>query len=84
MTVENINSIIIIGAGTMGPGMAATFARNGYTTTLSDIDTGQIEKARGAVDFVFSAERAHESGPRDRHALVELAAPDSGDRGGEG
>jgi 3-hydroxyacyl-CoA dehydrogenase len=53
MTVENIKKVAVVGAGTMGPGMAATFARFGYDTTLSDISAEQIEKARGTVDFVF-------------------------------
>jgi 3-hydroxybutyryl-CoA dehydrogenase/5-formyl-3-hydroxy-2-methylpyridine 4-carboxylate dehydrogenase len=54
LTVGQIRSIVIIGAGTMGPGIAATFARHGYATTLSDVDATQIEKARGGVDFVFA------------------------------
>jgi 3-hydroxybutyryl-CoA dehydrogenase/5-formyl-3-hydroxy-2-methylpyridine 4-carboxylate dehydrogenase len=33
--------------------MAATFARHGYATTLSDISAEQLEKARGTIDFVF-------------------------------
>jgi 5-formyl-3-hydroxy-2-methylpyridine 4-carboxylic acid 5-dehydrogenase len=53
MTVANINHVVVVGAGTMGPGMAATFARSGYATTLSDIDPAQLDKARGAIDFVF-------------------------------
>jgi 5-formyl-3-hydroxy-2-methylpyridine 4-carboxylic acid 5-dehydrogenase len=57
MSVENIRSVVIIGAGTMGPGIAATFARSGYVTTLSDIGAEQVDKARGAVDFVFSTLR---------------------------
>lgn len=54
MTVENITNVVVLGAGTMGPGIAATFARNGYGTTLSDIDAKQLEKASAAIDFVFS------------------------------
>ena len=38
----------------MGPGMAATFARNGFETTLFDIKPEQLEKAKGAVDFVYN------------------------------
>ena len=53
MTVANINHVVVVGAGTMGPGMAATFARSGYATTLLDVDPAQLEKARGAIDFVF-------------------------------
>ena len=51
--VENIRNVVVVGAGTMGPGIAATFARHGYVTTLSDIDPKQIDKARSSVDFVF-------------------------------
>jgi 5-formyl-3-hydroxy-2-methylpyridine 4-carboxylic acid 5-dehydrogenase len=53
MTVANINKVAVVGAGTMGPGMAATFARHGYDTTLSDISAEQLEKAKGTIDFVF-------------------------------
>jgi 3-hydroxybutyryl-CoA dehydrogenase/5-formyl-3-hydroxy-2-methylpyridine 4-carboxylate dehydrogenase len=54
MTVANIHNVVVVGAGTMGPGIAATFARNGYVTTLSDVGAEQVDKARGAIDFVFS------------------------------
>ena len=53
MKVEDIRRVVVIGAGTMGPGIAATFARHGYDTTLSDVDAKQIDKARTSVDFVF-------------------------------
>ena len=58
MTVENIRNVVILGAGTMGPGIAATFARHGYATTLSDVDAKQIAKAGASVDFVFYTLRA--------------------------
>lgn len=51
--IDNIRSVVVIGAGTMGPGIAATFARHGYDTMLSDIDAKQIDKAKASVDFVF-------------------------------
>ena len=53
MSIENIKTVAVVGAGTMGPGMAATFARYGFDTYLSDIKDEQIEKARGTVDFVY-------------------------------
>jgi len=53
MTVEDITSVVVVGAGTMGPGIAGTFARHGYVTTLSDIDAKQIERARNTIDFVL-------------------------------
>ncbi len=54
MTVKGIKNIVVVGAGTMGPGMAATFARYGYDTTLTDIKDEQLEKAKGTIDFVFN------------------------------
>jgi 3-hydroxybutyryl-CoA dehydrogenase/5-formyl-3-hydroxy-2-methylpyridine 4-carboxylate dehydrogenase len=46
-------NVAVIGAGTMGPGMAATFARHGFATTLYDVKPEQLDKAKGAVDFVY-------------------------------
>jgi 5-formyl-3-hydroxy-2-methylpyridine 4-carboxylic acid 5-dehydrogenase len=51
---REIKKVAVIGAGTMGPGMAATFARNGFDTTLFDVKPEQLEKARGTVDFVYN------------------------------
>ena len=53
MSIENIKTIAVVGAGTMGPGMAATFARYGYDTYLTDIKDEQLEKASGNIDFVY-------------------------------
>ena len=54
MNVEDVKSVAVVGAGTMGPGIAATFARYGFTTSLFDIKPEQIEKAKGTVDFVYA------------------------------
>ena len=51
---REIEKVAVIGAGTMGPGMAATFARNGFETTLFDIKPEQLDKAKGTVDFVYN------------------------------
>lgn len=53
MSIENIKTVAVVGAGTMGPGMAATFARYGYDTYLSDIKQEQLDKASGTIDFVY-------------------------------
>jgi 3-hydroxyacyl-CoA dehydrogenase len=48
-----VKTVAVIGAGTMGPGMAATFARHGFETRLFDVKPEQLEKAKGTVDFVY-------------------------------
>ncbi len=53
MTGEDVKTVAVVGAGTMGPGMAATFARHGMTTRLFDIKPEQLEKAKGTIDFVY-------------------------------
>lgn len=52
--MTDTRKVAVIGSGTMGPGMAATFARQGYETSLFDIKPEQLEKAKGAVDFVYT------------------------------
>lgn len=52
--MTDVRKVAVIGSGTMGPGMAATFARQGFETTLFDIKPEQLDKAKGAVDFVYT------------------------------
>ena len=54
MTVKEIREVTVAGAGTMGPGIAATIASHGYDTTLTDIQEDALEKAKGTVDTVYS------------------------------
>ena len=54
MAATEIDKVAVVGAGTMGPGMAATFARNGFETALYDVKPEQLEKARGTIDFVYT------------------------------
>lgn len=42
MAIENIT---VIGAGTMGNGIAHVFAQNGFSVILVDVNSGQLEKA---------------------------------------
>lgn len=54
-------SICVIGAGTMGSGIAQTSAQNGFNTLLFDINTEVVEKAKAAInkslDFLVSKEK---------------------------
>lgn len=55
MTGDEIRTIAIVGAGTMGPGMAATFARHSFQTRLTDVKEEILEKAKGTVEIVYNA-----------------------------
>lgn len=55
MSGKEISRVAVVGAGTMGPGMAATFARHGISTRLFDVKPDQLEKAKGTVDFVYTS-----------------------------
>jgi 3-hydroxybutyryl-CoA dehydrogenase len=40
-----VKNIAVIGAGTMGNGIAHVFAQNGFSVTLIDVDAAQLKKA---------------------------------------
>jgi 3-hydroxybutyryl-CoA dehydrogenase len=44
-----IKNIFIVGAGTMGAGIAQTTAVSGYQVTLMDVDTAQLTRAQAAI-----------------------------------
>ncbi|HQY10681.1 MAG TPA: 3-hydroxyacyl-CoA dehydrogenase family protein, partial [Ferruginibacter sp.] len=46
---QSINSICVIGAGTMGSGIALASAQSGFYTLLFDINNEVLEKARASV-----------------------------------
>ncbi len=45
MNLENIHSVGVLGAGTMGNGIAHVFARSGYRVILRDIEKSYLERA---------------------------------------
>lgn len=45
-----INTICVIGAGTMGSGIAQTAAQNGFYTLLFDINAEVLDKSRAAIE----------------------------------
>ncbi len=44
-----INNIFIVGAGTMGNGIAQTAAVSGYQVTIMDVDPEQLERAQATI-----------------------------------
>lgn len=56
----DIKRITVIGAGTMGHGIAQVCATTGYHVTLVDIDPDQLERALGSIKR--SVEKLHNKG----------------------
>ena len=48
--LRDVKTIMIIGAGTMGNGIAHVFVQNGYDVLLNDISGELIDKALGVID----------------------------------
>jgi 3-hydroxybutyryl-CoA dehydrogenase len=46
----SLQNITVIGAGTMGNGIAHVFAQHGFTVTLVDVSAAQLEKALQTID----------------------------------
>ena len=46
----NIRHVFVVGAGTMGNGIAQVAATSGYHATCMDVEPAALEKARAAVD----------------------------------
>ncbi len=55
MTLKNIT---VIGAGTMGNGIAHVFAQSGFSVTLVDVHAGQLEKALATIHKNFDRQIA--------------------------
>jgi 5-formyl-3-hydroxy-2-methylpyridine 4-carboxylic acid 5-dehydrogenase len=53
MDTNTIRTVAVIGAGTMGPGMAAVFARHGCETRLAEIQPEVLERAKGTIETVY-------------------------------
>src|SRR5690606_12796554 len=48
--MENIQNITVIGAGTMGNGIAHIFAQNGYRVFLNDISGSALDKGITTIE----------------------------------
>jgi 3-hydroxybutyryl-CoA dehydrogenase len=49
MTLENIKTVAVLGAGTMGNGIAHVFARAGYSVILRDVEQRFLERGLESV-----------------------------------
>ena len=74
MTVERI---VVIGAGTMGNGIAQTAAVSGYQVTMTDVDQAALERGKAAIEK--SAAKLASKGILDENQLratEEIATAD--------
>ncbi len=49
MTLETIRTVAVLGAGTMGNGIAHIFARSGFNVILRDVETRFLDGARDTI-----------------------------------
>ena len=49
MSVENIKTVAVLGAGTMGNGIAHVFARSGYKIILRDLEQRYLDRAMDSI-----------------------------------
>jgi 3-hydroxybutyryl-CoA dehydrogenase len=72
------NNIFVLGAGTMGNGIAQVAATSGYRVTLMDVVPAQLERAkeliRKSVNKLFEKEKISES---QRQLALEISTTDS-------
>lgn len=68
--MPDTNSIAIIGAGTMGSGIAHVFARSGFPVTLYDVEQRFLDRALGSIRANLGREAAKGKLPE---AEIEIA-----------
>ena len=56
--MADIQSVAVIGAGTMGSGIAHVFARSGFPVTLCDVDQRFLDRAIGSIRTNLGREAA--------------------------
>jgi 3-hydroxybutyryl-CoA dehydrogenase len=67
--------VVVLGAGTMGNGIAQVFAQHGHDVTLRDLDTAILDRALAAIDRSLSKLAEKEKiTPGDREAALARIA----------
>jgi 3-hydroxybutyryl-CoA dehydrogenase len=64
-----INSVLVVGAGTMGGGIAQVLAEAGIETSLADADSNALERGMAAIRSRW--DRAVQSGRRSAEVVAE-------------
>lgn len=79
MTVQHM---AVVGAGTMGSGIAHVFALHGYDVTLIDLDEALLEEAQATIESNLSRQVEKTGiGPEDKEAALGRLSltPDTGE-----
>ena len=69
-----LKNIAVIGAGTMGNGIAHVFAQNGFAVNLIDVNAGQLDKALQTIQKNFDRQIAKGAATEEqkKNALANL------------
>jgi len=67
--MTKIDGVLVVGAGTMGAGIAEVAAKTGASVQLSDVDAAQLDKAKAMIDR--SLAKAVEKGEVEPSAAEE-------------
>ncbi len=54
MSRNEIHTVAVAGAGTMGPGIAAVFASHGFEVRLTDVKAEMLDRAQATVKTIYS------------------------------
>ncbi|WP_298737158.1 3-hydroxyacyl-CoA dehydrogenase NAD-binding domain-containing protein [uncultured Chitinophaga sp.] len=72
MTIDQVHTIAVCGAGTMGAGIAEVAAGSGYNTVLFDIQAPMLDKARDQI--IRNLESAVSKGRMTTSAMAAILA----------
>ncbi|MDE3109901.1 MAG: 3-hydroxybutyryl-CoA dehydrogenase [Acidobacteriota bacterium] len=76
MSVDSIKTVAVLGAGTMGNGIAHVFARSGYPVLLRDVDQKVLDRALGTISKNLEREVAkNKLTAADRSAALDRIQP---------
>jgi 3-hydroxybutyryl-CoA dehydrogenase len=67
-----VETVAVVGAGTMGNGIAHVFALHGYTTTLIDVDPTRLDDAQDTIAQNLTRQVEHDAiAPADRASALD-------------
>jgi enoyl-CoA hydratase/3-hydroxyacyl-CoA dehydrogenase len=74
VTIEDIETVSVVGAGQMGRGIGAVAALAGYEVYLTDVDESQLEEAQEEIAWSYekTVEKGHASESETSDALDRI------------